>query len=603
MEDMTHLRSKLLVIGVSPAKLPAWEAQVFPSLRDLKPEAEKLKPDVIICSLTTLSEKSFEIFLQGWKDQKLNPYIIVVGPAEIPREQILSFNKKFRIHRWRESWDSNLVFEDAVLALDLKKSADEQQALKHLIQSENFDLKRLEEELKDKIERRKKYLIKSRRKLFEQSERSEVYRRILLGLQNLTSVTEIETLLNRSLVQAYGFQWIKIAVGPSNEGFVEEVQKKIPSTVHPLSLYEGDQKIGGLFLVGPPLRTLNKDEVVFFQSIAEIVGLALSRIRGEESLKEAQSLWDLSFKSIQQPLTIVSEDYEVFRTNQLGDIKKEKCFELLFKRKTPCKGCRLGHNFNIESAEDFIDVESKVIAKVDLEGLASEKKFFVNLYINKTDDFRRDARKLELERQRDLGLLSGSLAHELNNPLAGLITYLQMIRSDLQSSEDLHGGIQADIALMEEGAKRTKELIQDILRYSRANDQFDPSEVCLKEIREEVLTMSRLLFRGQIFWPLEELDKKKFRGNLGLWSLALRFLIEAVQRLQSENDVSLKSSHSQTDQKLELELHISLNLASKKLERIKEHLSYQLAQQILLDQGARIVFPEASEVIVRWSPY
>jgi signal transduction histidine kinase len=68
----------------------------------------------------------------------------------------------------------------------------------------------------------------------------------------------------------------------------------------------------------------------------------------------------------------------------------------------------------------------------------------------------------------ELGIVSSSIAHELNNPLAGILAAISLISlEDFWSDESL-----LEIEDMKNGAKRCKELVEIFLGFSR----FSPSD-------------------------------------------------------------------------------------------------------------------------------
>lgn len=64
---------------------------------------------------------------------------------------------------------------------------------------------------------------------------------------------------------------------------------------------------------------------------------------------------------------------------------------------------------------------------------------------------------------QDLGIITSSIAHELNNPLAGLLTALDLMSLDDHWDEDS----QAQLREMKQGATRCKQLVETFLGFSR----------------------------------------------------------------------------------------------------------------------------------------
>jgi two-component system NtrC family sensor kinase len=74
-----------------------------------------------------------------------------------------------------------------------------------------------------------------------------------------------------------------------------------------------------------------------------------------------------------------------------------------------------------------------------------------------------------------IGLLVAGVAHELNNPLASIVAFSQLIRTDPQLPEDLRR--QAEMLVQE--ANRTRVIVQNLLDFARAR----PAERLATELR------------------------------------------------------------------------------------------------------------------------
>ncbi|RPJ78866.1 MAG: hypothetical protein EHM20_02865, partial [Alphaproteobacteria bacterium] len=78
----------------------------------------------------------------------------------------------------------------------------------------------------------------------------------------------------------------------------------------------------------------------------------------------------------------------------------------------------------------------------------------------------------------ELGIISSSIAHELNNPLAGILAALSLLSLEDDWSEDELN----DLADMKNGAKRCKELVEIFLGFSR----FSPAAAQVPSIKDSV---------------------------------------------------------------------------------------------------------------------
>lgn len=78
----------------------------------------------------------------------------------------------------------------------------------------------------------------------------------------------------------------------------------------------------------------------------------------------------------------------------------------------------------------------------------------------------------------ELGIISSSIAHELNNPLAGILAALSLLSlEDDWSADELN-----DLDDMKNGAKRCKELVEIFLGFSK----FSPARALVPSIKDSV---------------------------------------------------------------------------------------------------------------------
>lgn len=98
---------------------------------------------------------------------------------------------------------------------------------------------------------------------------------------------------------------------------------------------------------------------------------------------------------------------------------------------------------------------------------------------------------IQIEKIASLGKLSLSVAHEINNPLSGILIYTKLVHKQLLSKEwdeSKKGAILKHLKLIEAETKRCGDIVKGLLDFSR-NDQ-DDFEVChLHEILRETFDL------------------------------------------------------------------------------------------------------------------
>ncbi len=90
------------------------------------------------------------------------------------------------------------------------------------------------------------------------------------------------------------------------------------------------------------------------------------------------------------------------------------------------------------------------------------------------------ARLVESEKLAGIGRLAAGVAHEINNPLGVILGYVRLLRRKAE------GGLDADLAIVEEEGLRAKEIVDGLLELARPLPP-ERERVALRELCEEVL--------------------------------------------------------------------------------------------------------------------
>ena len=109
----------------------------------------------------------------------------------------------------------------------------------------------------------------------------------------------------------------------------------------------------------------------------------------------------------------------------------------------------------------------------------------------KTNELNRvQAQILHMEKMASLGKLSSVIAHELNNPLAGILTYARLTEKRLAKrdfSEEKCVAMQNDIQLIAEETRRCGDIVKNLLFFARGREgeyrQADLNEVIEKTLK------------------------------------------------------------------------------------------------------------------------
>ncbi|MGA8891320.1 MAG: response regulator, partial [Anaeromyxobacteraceae bacterium] len=173
-----------------------------------------------------------------------------------------------------------------------------------------------------------------------------------------------------------------------------------------------------------------------------------------EALRLAAQEWRTCFDAIRDPLAIIRGGCEVIRANaafarragvQMGGLPGLRCTDHAFGD-LPCPRPHLA-----ESSEKVIPFRNRswLLRAFPFGGDA-----LVVVYKDVTQEREVTRRLVQAEKMSALGQLAGGVAHEINNPLGGILAFAQIMAQDERGAED-----QESLRLISDAAMRAKRIV------------------------------------------------------------------------------------------------------------------------------------------------
>ena len=378
-------------------------------------------------------------------------------------------------------------FDDARFASLVREAMEEYSLVRQsaeflgLASEQNEHLKRLSIELEDRVEKRQRFLEDARKKMLATNGRMEGLHRALVAVHKAASIAELERLTSEALQGALGLSWVRILF--STRMPVAAGHEIGLGALHSTSLFHGHDELGRVYFAreqGPPFV---KDETAFLNQIADAISLAIVRLNRLEQSEELKHQWEATFDAISDPVCLIDANYVIQRINRAfaercGTDSKlligRSCHQALFGRDRPCVNCKMGASFRLDPASTtagegaIYDVFSQ-----EIRFKPRATVLYVNVYRDVSDRLRLERQVLESAKMAELGVIGSSIAHELNNPLGGMLSFIQLIRMDLKGDEPWG----SDILDMENGAQRCREIVKNLLGFARRSPGDDPAGV------------------------------------------------------------------------------------------------------------------------------
>ncbi|MFO8056818.1 MAG: response regulator [bacterium] len=143
----------------------------------------------------------------------------------------------------------------------------------------------------------------------------------------------------------------------------------------------------------------------------------------------------------------------------------------------------------------WLEHENKKMFRTIQEQNRSLKNWNTRLE-QKVEERTRDLREtqdqlIQSEKMASLGVLAGGVAHEINNPLGGILGITQLLLAD--SVEDKQ--LKEDLETIQNAALHCSEIVKNLLSFSRGNERQQKDMTSLPQMVEEVLTLIGHTFR------------------------------------------------------------------------------------------------------------
>lgn len=209
-------------------------------------------------------------------------------------------------------------------------------------------------------------------------------------------------------------------------------------------------------------------------------------------LELAKRDWEVTFDSIADPVVIVDREYLVRRSNRsfatysgvdVRGVPGRSCHQTLFGETAPCKGCPLPHVLETRQAAtgEVADRERDRLLQVLAYPIASgdgELQHVVCQYRDVTEEKEMQQRLLQAEKLSGIGLLAGGVAHEINNPLAGILAFTQLLMREIPREDERRSFLDE----IEQSALRCKRIVESLLKFSRRTPGSERSPVVLNDV-------------------------------------------------------------------------------------------------------------------------
>jgi two-component system NtrC family sensor kinase len=149
---------------------------------------------------------------------------------------------------------------------------------------------------------------------------------------------------------------------------------------------------------------------------------------------------------------------------------------------------------------------------------------------------------LQSEKQASVGRLAAGIAHEINNPLTGVLTFTHLLlrRTDLDESA------RKDLATIVQSTERVRTIVKGLLDFARQT-QIAPEPTDINRLIQETISLAanQALLKGVRFCfnPAEGLPSRTLDRNQ-MQSVFLNMIINAIDATDKGGHIDIATSLS-----------------------------------------------------------
>lgn len=561
--------------------------------------------DVICATLEDVDHTHFPDLWTNLSDKNPAIKFILLIPEDTQGSFILNCLQKYPIFRLSFAQQEKNLESDLMSAIEEARMSKQEIELESLVQEQNKSLKLLYDDLEERVQKRQSFLLEARRKTYIANARWESLREAMLAIYQAQSIGEMENNLLLALAPTLHLESLRVFLSPQDQVLLQKKKVAGPFSIFTTPLFRSEEKIGSLVLMRQAQLSFSRDETDFFIRVAEAASLALDRLAKREQSMTLKEQWQATFNSVSDPIALINQNFELIQTNssfwnraanKIEPTKTlgKKCYEILFNRESPCLQCQRGQNFRLENqtTKSIFEVSSQWIP-LD----TSEEKVTVNFYHDVTEQVRMERKILESVRLAEIGTIGSSIAHELNNPLGGILSFVQLLKMEMNPDNPLWPDIQA----MEDGVRRCQSIIENLLHFSRTPIVDEEAWLDLRDVIDRALKIVELQTKSRgIEIKIHHVGSEAFPffAHMNLLTQAVRnllqFSIEALIDVQNKMNQQTSSYHGVIEIHLEQkenEYHLRIldnSLGAESSPQVNLQLSLSIAWQIIHDYHGQL---------------
>ncbi len=219
--------------------------------------------------------------------------------------------------------------------------------------------------------------------------------------------------------------------------------------------------------------------------------------QSKERFRQLSTRFQVLFDAIPNPLRLISPEFRILWANRaavsatgldISELTGRLCYQVIQGRSRPCEGCQMVKCLASGGTEtSLVQDRQDRTWRIQSTPVGDEVGGEVGV-IEWGQDITEEL-KLETESRRtaqlaSLGELAAGIAHEIDNPLTGIVNHARLLSSGL----DQEGREREIVRCIIKESERIAVIVRNLLSFAGQRKE-SPATVCLQELLTETLAL------------------------------------------------------------------------------------------------------------------
>lgn len=271
---------------------------------------------------------------------------------------------------------------------------------------------------------------------------------------------------------------------------------------------------------------------LYIQERLAVLSMYLDRWMIEKEFEAVVDRWKNTFKAFSGYTHVIDEDFKIYHSNyaQKGETQ---CYKALAKRDSPCENCPV-----IKNKNTTLVLRDNMTVKTYFSQFKFEtKKYYFVIYEDITKINLLHSQIIQTEKMSTLGRLGNHLAHELNNPLTGIKSYVQTLLEDEKAIATLPNTAKSDLNEILKAAVRCQKIIKNFIEFSQKKEPVLENLMFSEVLQNTLILLKTALRNHRLFIDLKN---EQIKANAhDLQQVLFNLIKNSCQAMQVKGSVKI----------------------------------------------------------------